>query len=351
MRQVTRTRVSGWCGRAALDWVGREAHPTSLASTVALVLAAIGGVSCTHTPMVRTAARPAATVWERQVRNAVDAGDGDYRLRGLREKMAAEPDNVAVRTELAAAYRERGYPEIALEISRLAVARFPESGQAELSLVRDLRATGRRAEAILGLESYLTAHPGSAAEYWSWLGILRDEGGLWPSGEPAHRKAVEAAPDVAYLHNNLGYNLLMQKKYQEAAVEFREALKRNPGDAMANNNLATALANSNAIAQALAAWQSATDPASAHNNLAAVWMEKGNYGEARKELELALGYNKSHPAALRNLELVTRLDGLPGTTPADEEQTAWARFIAGLKKLFVGPLENTKDGAVSTASR
>jgi Flp pilus assembly protein TadD len=317
----------------------------------ALVIAFFAALtaSCTHTPVVKTAARP-ATVWERQVRNAVDAGDGDYRLRTLREKMAAEPENVAPRIELAAAYRERGYSEVALEISRLAVARFPESGDAELSLVRDLRATSRNAEAIASLETYLKAHAGSAAEFWSWLGILRDEIGLWPSGEPAHRKAVEVAPNVDYFHNNLGYNLLMQKKYEDAAAEFRTALKLNPGGAMARNNLAMALANSNATAQALAAWQSTTDPASAHNNLAAVWMEKGNYGEARRELELALGYNRTHSAALRNLELVARLDGHPGSVAADAEQTAWARFIAGVKKLFVGPLESTRDGAVSTAS-
>ena len=191
--------------------------------------------------------------------------------------MAAEPDNVAVRLELAKAYRERGYPEVALEICRLAVARFPESGEAQLALVRALREMNRRAEAIAGLEDFLKAHPESGAEYYSWLGILRDESGLWPLGEPAHRKAVELAPAVDYLHNNLGYNLLMQKKNDEAAAEFREALQLNPASQMARNNLGMALAHSNATAQAVASWQSASDPATAHNNLAAVWMEKGNY--------------------------------------------------------------------------
>ena len=46
--------------------------------------------------------------------------------------------------------------------------------------------------------------------------------------------------------------------------------------------------------EAVANWQSASDPATAHNNLAAVWIEKGNYPEARKELDLALGYNRAH---------------------------------------------------------
>lgn len=319
---------------------------------LAVTFACAATVSCVRTQVVKTAAPP--TNWDRQVRNAVDAGEGDYQLRVLRERVAAEPENIAVRTELAAAYRARGYPEIALEISRLAVARFPESGEAELSLVRDLRATNRRAEAAASLETYLKAHDKSSADYWSWLGILRDESGLWPAGETAHRKAIELSPNTESLHNNLGYNLLMQKKYQDAAAEFREALKISPADTMARNNLGTALANSNAPAEALAAWQAAGDPASAHNNLATVWIEKGNYAEARKELQLALGYNKSHPAALKNLDLLTRLDGQPATVrvanAGADGATRRSRFAAGLKRLFVGPLDNSKEEAVNTAS-
>ena len=159
----------------------------------------------------------------------MNVGEGDFELGRLRQKVAAEPDNVAARVELAKAYRDRGYHEIALEISRLAVARFPESGAAQLSLVRDLRDANQRAEAITGLEAFLKAHPGSAAEYYSWLGILRDESGLWPLGEPAHRKAIELEPSTDYLHNNLGYNLLMQKKDEEAAAEFRDRPEAQPG--------------------------------------------------------------------------------------------------------------------------
>ena len=128
------------------------------------------------------------------MKNAVDAGDGDYQLRVLRDKVAAEPDNIRARLELAKAYRERGFPDVALEIGRLAAARFPESGEAQISLVRALRDLNRRAEATEGLEVFLKAHPQTAADFYSWLGILRDEAGLWPMGEAAHRRAVELSP-------------------------------------------------------------------------------------------------------------------------------------------------------------
>ena len=313
-------------------------------------------VSCVHQTQVSRAHAPTSAPisnWDRQVRNAVDAGDGDFPLRALRQKVAAEPDNVAVRLELAKAYGERGYHEVSLEISRLAVARFPQSGDAQLALVGDLRDVNRRSEAIASLESFLKAHPESGAEFYSWLGILRDESGLWPLGEPAHRKALELAPAIDYLHNNLGYNLLMQKKNEEAAREFSEALKLNPGSQMARNNLGIARAQSNATAEAVANWQSTSDPATAHNNMAVVWMEKGNYSEARRELDLALGYNRTHAAAMRNLELVARLDGSPAmlkAKPLDTRATRWQRFRVGVRRLFVGPLDDSRKEAPQSAS-
>jgi tetratricopeptide (TPR) repeat protein len=317
-----------------------------------LAAAAAFSVSCVHQTQVAQANAPASvpmSTWDRQVRNAVDAGDGDRELRLLRERVAAEPDNIQVRLELARAYRERGYHEVALEISRLAVARFPQSGDAQLALVRELRDVNRRSEAIAGLEGFLKAHPDSGAAYYSWLGILRDESGLWPLGEPAHRKALEITPAVDYLHNNLGYNLLMQNKNEEAAREFTEALKLNPGSPMARNNLGLALAHSNATREAVANWQATSDPASAHNNLAAVWIEKGNYSEARRELDTALGYNRALPAAIRNLELVARLDAKPATLQP-LEATRWQRFRTGFRKLFVGPLDDSRTEAPKSAS-
>ena len=303
--------------------------------------------SCVHerreakAPAAPAASAPAVSVWDRQIRNAADAGDGDYQLKALRAKVAAEPENIPARLDLAKAYSERGYPDVALEICRLAAERFPESGEVELALVRTLRGMNRRPEAIASLEAFLKAHPQKTAAFYSWGGILHDETGGYTLGEPAHRHAIELAPGDDSLHNNLGYNLLQQRRFEDAAGEFREALRLNPASQVARNNLGVALANLNTT-QAIANWQSASDPATAHNNLAAVWIEKGNYAEARKELNIALGYNKAYAAALKNLELVSRLDGTPVAIPANASDNWWQRWKVGFKRLFVGPLDNAE---------
>lgn len=320
---------------------------------VLLAVAGVMGCSCTHTPAARNVAPPApapAGAFDRQIRNAHDAGDGDYQLKTLRERVAAEPDSIAARMDLANAYQQRGYPDIALEICRLASARFPDSGGVELALVRQLHEMKQSSEAVSSLQAFLKQHPQNGASYYSWLGILWDELGEFPTGELAHRQAVTLAPSDDYLHNNLGYNLLEQHKNADAAAEFREALRLNPASQFARNNLAMALAGENRPGEAVASLQAATDPATAHSNLAAVLMEKGDYAAARKELAVALSYNGSHPAALRNLELLSQLDGNPATLPAAPSVPAgsrWQRWKTGFKKLFVGPLD---DSPVKTAA-
>src|SRR5436190_4611662 len=226
--------------------------------------------------------------FERQVANARDAGEGDYVVRRLRQQMAAEPDNLGVRIELIEHYTHSGYPELALEHSRLAAARFPKSAEVQLSLARLQRSLMMTAEAEKALAAFLANNPQQSAVYDSWLGILRDELGQWTEGEKSHRAALALGPESDYLHNNLGYNLLMQKRPSEAAFEFKQALKLKPGSETARNNLGLALAAS--PGDAVLHWQSVSDPATAHSNMAAVYIEQGRYAEARQELDLALGY-------------------------------------------------------------
>jgi len=308
------------------------------------------GVSCATYKPVTTTHMPAAM--ERQVRNAVDAGDGDYQTKVLRQKVTAEPENLNARLELAAAYRENGHADLAVEHCRLASERFPESAAARLCLARSLRAANLRKEAVEGLESFLKAHPQNSPEGLAWVGILRDEMNQLELGETAHRSALALAPSSDYLRNNLGYNLLMQGKHQQAAEEFREALRINPQSQVARNNLGLALANTDGQQQAAQQMQTGSDPATAHNNVAAYLIEQGRYREARRELELALGYNRQHPAALKNLELVSRMDGNPATMATRQQPagTRWERMKGSVRKLFVGPLTEQPAGAQRVAS-
>jgi tetratricopeptide (TPR) repeat protein len=303
----------------------------------------VSGIPPLPTPKAEKSTKQASAM-ERQISNATDAGEGDYAVRALRQKMAAEPENLAVRLELIEHYTRAGYPELALEHCRLAATRFPESADVQLRMAKLLDGMNMGREAADGLAAFLAAHPQKTPEYESWVGILRDGFKDWPGGEKAHRAALALDTDRDSLHNNLGYNLLMQGRPKEAAQEFREALKLRPDSEVARNNLGMALAAGPPEAagaeatsnDALLHWQSISDPATAHSNMAALLIGQKRYAEARRELDLALGYNKSHTAALANLKLVSELDGKPAVIPIKPVQTKWSRFRSTIAKIVGG---------------
>ena len=259
-----------------------------------------------HDPLPPQAPAVRATM-QRQILNAVDAGEGDIELRKLRERIAAVPSDVDARLALAAHYGARGFSDLELEHYRVAAERFPDSERATLALAKALHRARLDQDARDCLVSFCKRNPKAPADLFSWVGILEDDLGNFESAEPWHRAAVERQPDRDSPHNNLGYNLLLQRHPNEAAVEFRRALALNPRSEVARNNLGVALAAD--PKEAVLQWQSVRDPATAHSNLAAVFMEQKRYAEARREIQTALEYSPHHPAALDNLKVLAELDG------------------------------------------
>lgn len=285
--------------------------------------------SCTH--QVQTSAPTSvSTVMTRQVQNAVDAGEGDIELRALRKRLAANPADLDSRILLARLYLRRGYSDLALEHQRLAAVQFPDSSIAALELAKTLRQMAEPAEALKVTGEFLAKHPGQSWELQSLEGILEDERGEFARAEKAHRAALEIDSQRSSLHNNLGYNLLLQGKPEPAASEFRRAIEIDPRSQVAHNNLGAALIAASAPAEALSEWQKAAGPAAAHNNLAAVLIEQGRYEEARAELEVALKARSDFPEARANLILVAQHDGKTSTNPVPAPVNFWKRFTSTL---------------------
>jgi Flp pilus assembly protein TadD len=243
----------------------------------------------------------------RQVRNAVDAGDGDVRVQALRRQLGADPTSLAARLELARHYVQAGFPEIALEHYRFAADRYPDAAEVAIALARTLYSIGLPREGKAHLEAWVATHADAPWDARSWLGILEDRAGEYVAAEANHRAALQLRSASDALHNNLGYNLLLQGRNAEAAAEFRRALELAPKSIVARSNLAISIAGESR--EAAKEFEAINDPATAHSNLAAVLIERGDYQGARREIDVALGYRKDHKAALSNLQLVAELDG------------------------------------------
>ena len=301
-----------------------------------LALCASACASCTR--QVQTASRAAApAVMARQVRNAVDAGEGDIELRTLRQRVAANPKDLDARVLLARRYSRRGLPDLALEHYRLAAGRFPDAVVVTLEMAKMLREMRETEEALTVVHDYLSRHPGRSWGLLSLEGILEDERGRFGAAEASHRAALALEPERSALHNNLGYNLLLQGRLDSAVKEFRRAIELDPKSEIAHNNLGAALASQSLPMpeEVLSAWERSSGPAVAHNNIAAVLMEQGRWAEARTEIEKSLGFRRDLPAALANLRLLAEADGRPATAPAASPATAAEKRRASIwSKIF-----------------
>lgn len=292
-----------------------------------LLLSLLLSLSCArqvpsaHMPKVPP--HPVRQAMERHVANAVDAGDGDLEVQALRRAVLEHPKDVNARTDLASRYLKMGFPELAAEHYRLA-AGYAEDPEVYVTVARGLRAAGMATEAVRLLDKFLAGTPDSPPAARAWSGILHDEVGELAVGESEHRRAIaDSTAPRDYLYNNLGYNLLLQGRSNEAEAEFRRALELSPRSEISRNNLGLALGSSD---EAVQHWQSVSGPAAAHNNMAAVHIEQGRYPEARRELNLSLGYDPGNDAALHNLALVSQLDGLPAVLPLNRSVSRWKKF-------------------------
>jgi Flp pilus assembly protein TadD len=303
---------------------------------------------CAGTKPAARAAGGLPPVMQRQVLNAVDAGEGNAAVRRLRAKMAEHPGDVKLRLELAGLYGEQGFAELELEHLRVAAERFPDAEAAVFALVRALLRSGQNDEAARAVSALLDRSDKPSADALSWAGIVQDESGHLAMGEVYHRRAIERAPGRDALHNNLGQNLLLQSRNGEAAESFRRALELNPGSETARNNLGVALAGR--PAEAVGQFKQVSDLGVAHNNLGAYLYEKGDMAGARREFELALEYRKDMPVILENLRRVAAIDGKPIRMEGVRRESSVLQSIArGLKKIFIAGEEKSVPGAAEAA--
>jgi Flp pilus assembly protein TadD len=260
-----------------------------------------------------------APVFRQQVRNAVLAGNGDMELQALQREVATHPESREARLQLAARYQRSGFPELATEHYRLQLQRNANDEEAALLLAESLAKQQLPEESINVLQQFRQRQQGASASFLTRLAVRLDQSGRLAEGEAAHRSAIAASPLDDHLHNNLGYNLLQQQKPMPAIAALQRALELRPRSETARNNLAAALLQFGASeADILLHLKSLVDETSAHNNLAALYMESGRFEDARRQLQLALRLSPGSPASLQNLQYLSELDGLPATLPASE---------------------------------
>ncbi|MEH2207255.1 MAG: tetratricopeptide repeat protein, partial [Nostoc sp.] len=120
-----------------------------------------------------------------------------------------------------------------------------------------------------------------------------------------YKAALRLDPNSIIAHNNLGNALSDQGKLEEAIAAYQEALQIDPNFAIAHYNLGLALYGEGKLSEAIAAYQEALqiDPnfAIAHNNLGSALSDQGKLSEAIAAYQEALQIDPNYADAHYNL--------------------------------------------------
>jgi Tfp pilus assembly protein PilF len=244
-----------------------------------------------------------------QVAGAFDPRVGDPQVQTLESRMKLDPQNAQMHLELGQLYERYSIEDMALDQYNRAFNLNPESLGALQGLARIMRKQPERlAEVLPKARAFVDRHSNNVVAM-ATLASLLDDANQLAAAETLYRQALALDPKASYLHNNLGFNLLLQSRAVDAVPEFRKALELNPNSQRARNNLGVALSRQGNRAAALKVFiDGGADKATAHNNLAVALLEQDQLEESRAELMESLMARNLFEPALENFKLLLEKD-------------------------------------------
>lgn len=141
---------------------------------------------------------------------------------------AAATDGVGDRMERAVALHEVGDYDGAIAALREVLAIDPGHADAQYELAYSTFLKGDYPATITLAEKAIASDPQGRSGLYVFLGCSQGMLGDWSKGEATLRKGLETWPEDPVLHFHLGVSLGGQGKFDAAAAEFEEALKRSP---------------------------------------------------------------------------------------------------------------------------
>jgi len=270
---------------------------------------------------------------------------GDYpgAERSFRRGLELEPENVDLHNALGWTLFQAGRSAEAIAEYGKALAVDPEDVKANNNMALALTELGQLDKAASHFERSLAVEP--TAEIYSDLGFVLDRQGkgeeavenyhkalaLDPKCASAHfnlavsllrrdrldeaavqyRAALRVKP-TAETHNGLGFVLSKQGKLDEAIAQFREAIRVNPKYTAAYNNLAGNLIKQGKLDEAASYYRTSLSEkpsATLHNQLGVVLMRLGRTDEAAQQFRKALVMNPGYAEAHRNLAALVESSG------------------------------------------
>lgn len=209
----------------------------------------------------------------------------------MERAVAARPDYVAARVNLANMLRQAGRAAEAVPHYRAALDVRPDGVGIRINLALALRDSGQAAAARTLLRGLLAEKMDNALA-WDALGLVRGDLDDRDGAIAAHREAVRLQPDLLAGWVNLASALKAQFRFGEAVTALTRALAIDPNNLPARSSLGVCLARTGAMDKAIALLQTVAtehpDFAAAAIDLSQLYNDQFQQNEALAVLDRLL---------------------------------------------------------------
>ncbi len=149
-------------------------------------------------------------------------------IRDLEQALKLDPDYLAVKVDLADAYRYAGNYEKAIELFSQLLISNPQSAFIPFARADCYRNLGRYAEAEADYRAALKLNRKHSVS-WVGLGQLYESQNRYQEAIEFYNQAIDISPDYITALYRKGFCLTMLRQYKESVKVLSEVLKRAPG--------------------------------------------------------------------------------------------------------------------------
>ena len=214
------------------------------------------------------------------------SGDPGRALWAYIEALELDPDSIEPRTRIGLLQLESDPDRAAAAFSEV-LETNPDSSAAHFGLGLAYIARDQPEKAFLELVRADELNRNNPAILGA-RGTLEEQMGRRKSALALLKRAHALRPNDANIMNNLGVTLLLDEQLDEATRIFERATLTHPDDEVLQNNLGLAYGLAGRYRDAFDAFSKHGEPRSAHNNLGYVYFLNRKFDEAMVEYEKAL---------------------------------------------------------------
>jgi len=187
----------------------------------------------------------------------------------------------------------------------------PQSGKFHGLLGVVHQANNQVEEAIAAYHRAISLTPGVESHY-QWLGQLLYAHKRFEEAQPVYTSLVALAPEQMEAHARLGLMALERRQSETAVEHFRKAIALAPNDATLHRYQGVAFINLEKTQEAVAAFQQAVvksrgRDALAHNNLGSALARQNQLERAVEHFKAALKVDPDYAEARQNLEKARKM--------------------------------------------